>query len=164
MRYAEHADYHVMHIPLSDQRSAMFNETAAIQFFTKTQGLPYGLHNFLYSFFDTPDENIPLLIPEKSLPFLGSFMEYVDRNWTDILVGQSFNKRLGTTGLNISEVVNESFQQNMTAYDLMSIPEGEGWEYDGFHKDGESFVCSAYVSAVLKAAGVFGNTYINPQE
>ena len=50
----------------------------------------------------------------------------------------------------------------MTAYELMSVPEGEGWKYTGFPVDGESFVCSAYVSAVLKAAGVFGETHINP--
>ena len=30
-----------------------FNELAAIDFFFKTEGLPYGYHNFLYGWIDT---------------------------------------------------------------------------------------------------------------
>ena len=64
MRYAEESDYHVVHMPLSSERSTMFNETAALEFFNRTQGLPYGLHNFMFSFFDTPDNSVPELIPK----------------------------------------------------------------------------------------------------
>lgn len=55
IRNAENCDFHMVHMPLSDEKRAQFNETAAREFFWRTEGLPYGYHNFLYSWIDTPE-------------------------------------------------------------------------------------------------------------
>jgi len=45
------------------------------------------------------------------------------------------------------------------------MPEIDGWEYTGIEpRDGRSYVCSAYVAAVYKAAGLFGDFEINGTE
>ena len=46
----------------------------------------------------------------------------------------------------------------------MAIVEEDGWEYTGLQNDGRSYVCSAYVAAAYKAAGLFGNFSINTPE
>ena len=52
-----------------------FNEQAAIDFFFKTEGLPYGYHNFLYGFLDTKDDNLPPLMPKELIPVAFSMFE-----------------------------------------------------------------------------------------
>lgn len=49
-------------------------------------------------------------------------------------------------------------QNNMSLLDVMAMPEIDGWEYTGIEPvDGRSWVCSAYVTAMFKAAGIFGD-------
>jgi hypothetical protein len=38
------------------------------------------------------------------------------------------------------------------------MPEKDGWLYEGIEpRDGESYVCSSYIVAIFKAAGLFGD-------
>jgi hypothetical protein len=46
----------------------------------------------------------------------------------------------------------------------MALTEVDGWKYEGFYHDGESMVCSSFVAAIWKAAGLFGDVYINAVE
>jgi len=55
LMYAENADFHVAWLPLSEERRAVFNETAAIEKFYELEGLPYGFHTFLSTWVDTPE-------------------------------------------------------------------------------------------------------------
>jgi hypothetical protein len=49
--------------------------------------------------------------------------------------------------------------------DVMGMVEQDGWEYTGqLPRDGLSYVCSAYVAAMYKAAGLFGDLEINATE
>ncbi len=48
----------------------------------------------------------------------------------------------------------------MTLYQLFDMPEIDGWIYS----DGPSYVCSAFVAGVYKAAGLFGNITIQATE
>ena len=84
MRFAEDADFHVAHLPLSDEMRKKFDEKAAIDYFYKVQGLPYGYHNFLYGWIDTPEDNWPLLLPKNLVPIGFSIVERIDKNTTDI--------------------------------------------------------------------------------
>lgn len=44
----------------------------------------------------------------------------------------------------------------MTMDEVVAIPEIDGWQYN----DGVSYVCSAYVAALYKAAGLFDDMEI----
>jgi len=47
----------------------------------------------------------------------------------------------------------------------MAEVELDGWEYTGYEpRDGRSWVCSAYVAAFYKAAGLFDDMVINSTE
>ena len=87
MKYAETAEFNVVHMPLSDENRLVFNETAALEFFYQTQGLPYGFHNFLSSWFDTPYHNLPIYLPSDLVPIVFSALEdflpdVIDIFWT----------------------------------------------------------------------------------
>lgn len=138
--------------------------TAAREFFYKTEGLPYGYHNFLFGWIDTPYDNLPPLLPTEVVPVLFQIVESFTPSTVDIFLNQALNKRLNTTGLNLEGVAAEAARRNLTIQQLMAMVEVEGWEYTGLENDGRSYVCSAYVAAVYQAAGLFGTSKINGPE
>lgn len=156
MQWAKSCDFHVAHLPLSPEARAKFNETAAIKFFNETEGLPYGYHNFLFGWIDTPNENWPPLLPQGFVPIVFSILENFLPSTVDIFLNQALNKRLGTQGLKLANISVEASKSNKTIDDLMAEVEVEGWLYEGLDNDGRSYVCSAYVAALYQAAGLFG--------
>jgi hypothetical protein len=71
-------------MPLSAEARSKFNETAAIEFFNSTEGLPYGFHNFLFGWIDTVEDNLPPLMPPGILPIVMSILEDFMPKVTDI--------------------------------------------------------------------------------
>jgi len=161
---AENCDFNVAYMPLSDEKRAQFNETAAQEFFFRTEGLPYGYHNFLYGWIDTSEDNFPRLLPKDFVPVVFSMLEKIDKNLTDTFFTEALNMHLGTKGLNISGVAAEGAKKGMNISDIMAVVEEDGWQYSGFYHDGEAYVCSSYVVALFKAAGLFGDDYVNAVE
>lgn len=164
IKMAEAASFHVVHMPLSPEMRAKFNETAAREFFYETDGLPYGYHNFLYGWVDTPDQNWPVMLPKDFIGVGFSILEKFDKNLTDTFFTQALNKRLGTKNLDISGIATEATKQNMTVADVMAIVEQDEWIYEGNYHDGKAMVCSAYVAAMWKAGGLFGDMDIQATE
>jgi len=62
LKQAREASFNVIWLPLSGKSLLKFDEKAAQDWFFQTQGLPYGYHNFLYGWVDTPMDNIPPLM------------------------------------------------------------------------------------------------------
>lgn len=53
----------------------------------------------------------------------------------------------------------------MSLEEVIAMPEQDGWIYEGeVPRDGLSYVCSAYVAALYKAAGLFGSYNIDATE
>ena len=61
-KWALNADFNVAVLPLTEASRRRFNLTAAEQFFKASEGLPYGYHNFLFGWIDTPKDNYPPLL------------------------------------------------------------------------------------------------------
>lgn len=155
IKNAENCDFHVAYLPLSTEMRAKFNETSAIEYFYKVEGLPYGFHNFLYGWIDTPTDNWPRVLPVGLVPVVFSMIERIDKNLTDTFFTAALNKHLGVNNYNISEIAVEAGKRNMTVSDVMAITEEDGWKYTGEYHDGESMVCSSFVTAMWKAGGLF---------
>jgi hypothetical protein len=155
-------------MPLSEEKRSAFNETAANDWFYKHEGLPYGFHNFLYSWVDTPADNWPEILPIELVPIAFSILEKFDKNLTDTFFTQSLYKKLDIEWVegqsNISTMAYEGRKRNMSISDVMAIVEEDGWKYTGEYHDGESYVCSCWVASVWKAAGIFGDHKINAVE
>jgi hypothetical protein len=62
-------------MPLNDEMRSKFDEKKANEFFFQTEGLPYGYHNFLYSWVDTPEMNWPKILPKDLVPVVFSMIE-----------------------------------------------------------------------------------------
>lgn len=165
IKQAEDASFHVAHLPMRKEIRAKFDNAKAVAFFNETAGLPYGYHNFLYGWIDTPTDNLPPLLPNEFMPILFSLVEMVVPKTAYIFFTEALNMRLGTKDLNIAQVAAKAAEQNMQIQDLMAVVEQDGWEYTGIEpRDGRSWVCSAYVAAVYKAAGLFDDMEINSTE
>lgn len=164
VQWAKNADFHVAHLPLNAEARAKFNETAAREFFLQTEGLPYGYHNFLFGWVDTPQDNLPPLVPPGLIPIIFSILEDITPSTVDIFFTQALNKRLNTTGLNVKQLAAETARRGTTIEKIMADVEVEGWEYTGLENDGRAYVCSAYVAAVYQAAGLFAPGKINGPE
>lgn len=164
MENAENCDFHVVHMPLSDEMRGKFNEKKANEFFFETEGLPYGYHNFLFSWVDTPENNWPKILPKDLVGVAFSVIEKFDKNVTDLFFSEALNFHLGTKNLDIPGLAAEAAKTGRNISDIMAVVEKDGWEYTGEYHDGLSYVCSTYVAALWKAGGLFDGYKINAAE
>ena len=124
-------------MPLSAEKREQFDEKSAQDFFFKTEGLPYGYHNFLYGWVDTANDNWPPLLPKELVPVAFKLVEDIEPKKADIFFTQALNKRLGTVGKKISEIAEIAAGKDMSVEDVMAMVEKDGWEYTGIEpRDG----------------------------
>lgn len=57
-------DKNVVLLPLREDMRSKMNFTAANEWFAELEGTPYGYHNFIYSWVDTENDNVPLILPK----------------------------------------------------------------------------------------------------
>ena len=94
-----------------------------------TEGLPYGYHNFLYGWVDTPKDNWPPMIPDAGVPIVFSILEKVLPSTAYIFFTEALNKRLGVRDKNIAEIAEVAAEREMSVEDVMAMVELDGWEY-----------------------------------
>jgi len=135
---------------------AKFNVTAAAEWFKTVEGYPYGYHNFIFGWFDTPDKSLPPITDLDFLAVVFEVLHHLIPAGIDSLVGEALNKRLNTTKLSISEMLIEIGKRGKTIGEVFSVVEQDSWIYS----DGPSMVCSAFVAGIYKAGGLFGNLNI----
>lgn len=116
------------------------------------------------SWIDTPDNNLPLLLPKEFVPPAFAILEKIDKNLTELFLTDSLNKHLGTEGLNLSQINHEAYKRGMDILDVTAVTEQDGWKYSGYYHDGEAYTCSCFVTALWKAGGLFDDMEINAVE
>lgn len=165
MNNCHRGDTSVSWLPLSDEMAEKFNETAAREFYFAMEGVPYGYHNFLYGWVDTPEDNWPPVLPHHFAPILFSWVEHYDYDLADNMFTEALNLRLGVKGHNITETAAIAAEQGMLLEDVMAMVEKDSYRYTGLGPmDGRAFVCSAFVTALWNAAGLFDPYEIEPAE
>ena len=119
----------------------------------------------MYGWVDSAYDNWPPLIAREFAPILWKLVEDIDEKLAYNMFSEALNKRLGVDGKNISDLAMLAAEKNMSLSEVMAMPELDGWIYSGVStRDGPSYVCSAYVTALYKAAGVFGDLDVNATE
>ena len=109
--------------------------------------------------------NIAPIITVGGLTQVFNIFEKLMPDVAEVFIGESLNKRVGTTGLKIGQVAIEAAKRNISTARLITIPETQGLQYTTIKpRDGEAYVCSSYIVAVFKAAGLFGDMYIDATE
>eukprot|EP00669_Euglena_mutabilis_P002329 TRINITY_DN12949_c0_g1_i1.p1 TRINITY_DN12949_c0_g1~~TRINITY_DN12949_c0_g1_i1.p1 ORF type:complete len:232 (+),score=64.01 TRINITY_DN12949_c0_g1_i1:1-696(+) len=149
IKQVQSAGYHFVWLPLRPEHRDRYNATAAAEILPRYLGTPYGFHNMLWAWLDTPTDNYPCLPPtfETCLDWrvVMPALAYLDR-LTHGFIGQklwieAFNKRLGTTNLTTAELFAAADKAGLSFADLASIPERDEWVYS----DGYSRMCDAWV-------------------
>jgi len=161
IQWAHNADFNVAILPLKEEYRQKLDVEKAFSWFTNgIEGLNYGYHNFLFSWIDTARENFPSVIePEVLLPVF-SLLEKISKPTFSTIMGEALNHRLETSGLSMSQVTAEAARRGIGFEQLLAMNEVEGWKYS----DGQNYVCSCFVTAFLKAGGVFDGFEIIPNE
>ncbi|XVF77508.1 hypothetical protein PTKIN_Ptkin14bG0050100 [Pterospermum kingtungense] len=147
----DNSNPHIALLPLHPDVRAKFNETAAWEYALSMAGKPYGYHNMIFSWIDTIDGNYP---PPLDANLVASVMtvwskmqpEYAANMWNEAL-----NKRLGTQGLDLPDILVETEKRGSSFDELLTIPEQDDWIYS----DGKSTSCIAFVLELYKEAGLF---------
>jgi hypothetical protein len=125
-----------------------FNATAAQNWFYQVQGQPYGYHNFLFSFIDTANENLPR-------PITQSLFEVVVYAWQRIIpidaqgsiynmLIQGLNHRLNSNCTTLECIYEIIDPKGWSLMDVAAMPEQDSWRYGGNY----SMVCSVFVTEV----------------
>jgi hypothetical protein len=154
------ARYHVALLPLRSQYAAKFDEDAFWEWFRNdAAGQPYGFHNFVYSFIDTP-HNLPEPADNEVLMWLLTTLDRLSPGtgggpgvsvYSIFVEALSHRGPTGCTNTTCVEIWADA--HNTTLGDIAVIPEQDSWRYD----DGKNMsrVCSAYAADVWKHAGLF---------
>ena len=64
-------------LPLSKESAKKWDNDKAVEWFKTMEGYPYGYHNFLLSWLDTVNDNIPPLMPREIIPIVFDIMDHI---------------------------------------------------------------------------------------
>ena len=149
--------------------SASFNADAAWSAFNQYNGFPYGYENFLFSFLDTPEDNVtPFMNTDLILTMVAIAdklpIPTVQADITQYVL-EAMNHRLGTQNLDMNGLLEQMAIQKLSIGQVMAIPENPNWTYGvGTPFEGKRFICSAMTTYLLKAGGALGDVTVVPQE
>lgn len=152
IKYANRYNFCVVLLPLKPEIRVKFNSTAALNYFTSMQGTPYGWHNFLYGWLDTPHANLAPPVDTEQILLTAYIIEQANYSQSQVLLSDGLNKRLNTTGLDIMGAVKTAERRGKSIYEVMAESERDEWSYDGR----KSLVCSAFAVMMFKNAGIEG--------
>jgi len=160
IRQAYNASYQFVHVPLSPENRAKFNETSANQFVEKSLGLPYGYPNFLFGWIDTAFDNFPCLPPNYTtclhpnvVQCASGIIDKVIPSLSKEMYNQALNFRVNTPKYeSTAEIYQYARSKGLNFTDIIVIPEQDSWVYD----HGPSMVCDVFVCNVWRSSGIFG--------
>ncbi|XP_039115239.1 uncharacterized protein LOC120250481 [Dioscorea cayenensis subsp. rotundata] len=144
------ADPHIALLPLHPDIRAKLNVTAAWEYVRSMSGKPYGYHNMIFSWIDTIHGNYPPPLDAHVAASIMTVWSKLQPNYTD-LWNEALNKRLGTKGLDLPEIIVEAERRGSSFDELLTVPEQDDWLY----ADGRSTSCVAYIVEMYKQAGLF---------
>ncbi|KAK8527247.1 hypothetical protein V6N12_054468 [Hibiscus sabdariffa] len=142
---------HIALLPLHPDVRAKFNETAAWEYALSMAGKPYGYHNMLFSWIDTIDGNYPPPLDAHLVASAMTVWSQMQPEYAANLWNEGLNKRLGTQGLNLSDILVETEKRGSSFDQLLTVPEQDDWMYS----DGKSTSCIAFILEMYKEAGLF---------
>ncbi|KVI05616.1 hypothetical protein Ccrd_016062 [Cynara cardunculus var. scolymus] len=139
-------------LPLHPDIRAKWNNTAAWEYSQSMSGKPYGYHNMIFSWIDTIGDNFPPPLDAHLVISVMSMWTRMQPAYAANMWNEALNLRLGTEGLDLYGILEETEKRGISFDELLTIPEKDEWVYS----DGKSTTCVAFILQMYKAAGVFG--------
>ncbi|XP_071698481.1 uncharacterized protein [Rutidosis leptorrhynchoides] len=147
------ANPHIALLPLHPDLRSKFNETAAWEYAQSMIGLPYGFHNLIFAWIDTVNNNYPPPLDANLVASVMTVWNHLQPAYAANMWNEALNKRLGTEGLELPDILVEVEKRGSSFTELLTIPEQDDWVY----ADGKSTSCVAFVLEMYKEAGLFGD-------
>jgi hypothetical protein len=72
-----------------------FDVKKANERFKELEGLPYGIHAFLFGWIDTPFKNTPKVVHSSLMPMAFEMMSYIMPETVEHLFTKAINQRFG---------------------------------------------------------------------
>ncbi|KAL5730817.1 hypothetical protein ACHQM5_003608 [Ranunculus cassubicifolius] len=145
------ANPHIALLPLRADLRAKFNETAAWEYAKNMSGQPYGYHNLIFSWIDTIDGNYPPPLDAHLVASVMTVWNHIQPDYAANMWNEALNKRLGTEGLGLPDILVETEKRGLPFDKLLTIPEQDDWVYS----DGKSTSCVVFILEMYKQAGLF---------
>jgi hypothetical protein len=98
-KWAKNAGFNVAVLPLSAESRANFDVKKAEAWFKTMEGFPYGYHNFVFGWVDTPRDNFPPLLDPEFAVIAFSILEHIIPKQIIQFLGEALNQRLQTKDL-----------------------------------------------------------------
>ncbi|KAI8557607.1 hypothetical protein RHMOL_Rhmol04G0022900 [Rhododendron molle] len=147
----DNSNPHIALLPLHPNIRAKFNETAAWEYARSMLGKPYGYHNLIFSWIDTTDGNYPPPLDANVVASVMTVWNHLQPEYAANMWNEALNKRLGTQGLDLPEILVETERRGSSFDALLAIPEQDNWVYI----DGKSTSCVVFILEMYKEAGLF---------
>ncbi|KAF9587795.1 hypothetical protein IFM89_005670 [Coptis chinensis] len=138
-------------LPLRPDLRAKFNESAAWEYAKSMSGQPYGYHNLIFSWIDTVDGNYPPPLDAHLVASVMTVWNHIQPAYAANMWNEALNKRLGTKGLDLPDILVETEKRGLSFDKLLTIPEQDNWVYS----DGKSTSCVVFILEMYKQAGLF---------
>ncbi|KAI6687471.1 hypothetical protein NL676_024299 [Syzygium grande] len=129
---------HIALLPLHPDMRAKFNESAAWEYAQSMNGRPYGYHNMLFSWIDTIDANYPPPLDAHVVASVMTVWNQMQPAYAANIWNEALNKRLGTEGLDLPDLLVETEMRGSSFAELLTIPEQDDWVYKFTIKDAYS--------------------------
>jgi hypothetical protein len=161
MDQAEKANYMVALLRLSEDYQSQFNEDQAVAWFKTVEGMPYGWHNFIYTFIDTMFDNLPRPTSPDLIEQLFGLYEPMapldSKSSLNSMVIMGLNHRLGSSCDTMQCIYDIIDPQNIPLFQVAIMPEQDQWMYPGNgcpYAECYSMVCDVFVTEMYQNAGL----------
>lgn len=126
LTYVKDVNYNAVLMPLKQFESSRFDRDSAWKYFDSVKGYSYGFQSLLFTWFDTPNDNLPAFVPRSFINPAMRILENTNPKIFHYLLGEALNKRLGTENLNLNQLYLKSLFHGLNLAELAAIPEEDG--------------------------------------
>lgn len=145
---------------LGPAQRAAFNSTAAWEFYDSMAGLPYGWQTFMSGWIDTPTDNYPAPMTLEAFTVALPVFDHIDPTTVRLMFLPGLNKRLNASFESVDEAYAYMDKNGILLGNVLAVPEQDDWVY----ASGPARVCSAFVTGLYRAAGLYGDISIQSTE
>mmetsp|Transcript_32049 Transcript_32049/g.89716 ORF Transcript_32049/g.89716 Transcript_32049/m.89716 type:complete len:553 (+) Transcript_32049:27-1685(+) len=158
---AENAQFLVAILPLSEENRAQFDNDRAVAWYETVAGSPYGWNNFIFSFFDKLNGNLPVPatpdLMEQAFGIIEPRIPVDSKGSVYNMVIKGLNHRLNSDCDSLHCIYETIDPMGMQLLEVAAIPEQDHWLYESPQCDRKacfSMVCDVFVMRVYQEAGL----------
>jgi hypothetical protein len=136
--------WNMVWLPLSEGTRKMFDVGKVWKWYhdENVEESPYGTSNAFYTSFDSKDRTFPLFTDDSNALFFLNLLSNLGlKSSINTFIADAINNRLGTSGLDLGQCIQEVAARKLDLSKVMAMPENPDWTYSGK----KQLICSGMV-------------------